>query len=660
MFFNKKKLLSASFFAFFSVCSICYSQVYGSQQLIPAGHWIYDSMQVLHNAVKKSSFATNAPITVSELEMYLEAIPYDELSASGKTLFQTVFDFLTERKKSYDIGGFHFGYNVNLYPQFFYKTNSNIDWTFLTDYTGHHNSVYPESPDYDSIAETGRYSSGYEVAESQELRKLNLNEYNIYFKDKITEPVRHPSQNERLFYEALGQEYPYEYKGTVDYFPSGSFNMNYGAGKGFVTIPLYLGWGDNIFIQTDPVITKSIAAMAGNYNWTNAPLSAVDFDFLWPRNSYASFGKTFQKWGVNLNISRQGLQIGKTQTGSIVYNSTFETDGYVQLNLYSNKVKYNLDIVQINAGRYMYIHSIEARPYFDWIKLGVVEGTLLQAPFEFRFLNPLMIMHSFGAWEEYSTPAEEKLYGESHVAAYMGWQIEVNPIRNFRIYFLYAQNEIQSPAEKSSANGKAIPDSLGAQLGFELTVPEAKRGGWWTGTLEGVYTSPYLYIKQGADWSLYSKRYNMQSDSDIPICSWIGTPFGPDAVGIQGRLGYNQPKRWSGEIDLLFLAHGTNSFGLFDNTIEIDGQTYYAYYPSVLYRMGLLNADQAANIARDYRLTGTVSYTNQITIKGSLNINSHLVLNGQGTYCFVFNNKNIEGEFEQGFEVALALEYLLF
>ncbi|MCR5495746.1 MAG: hypothetical protein K6F15_08925 [Treponema sp.] len=657
MFLSFRKKIYCFCFIVFALNSLSFAQIYSSQQLIPAGHWVYDSMQLLHNACKMASFATNAPISVAELKMYLEAIPYDELSPASKKVYQSVFDFLTEKKKSWDIGGLKFAFNVDLYPEFLYKSNSDIDWTFSTDYTGHYNSVM----DYGLDCGLDYKAKDFTFEKLSEARALNQNEYNIFFKNQINNLISHPSQgdNEALF-RALGIDYTDDYDGSVDYYSSSSFNTINGLGKGFLTIPIYLGWGDNIFIETNPVISKSIASMSGNYNWSNIPMSDSDFDFLWPRNSYISTGKCFGGWGVNVNFAQQGLQIGKTQTGSIVYNSTFETEGYFQLNLYSNKVKYNLDVVQVNSGRYLYIHSIEARPYFDWIKLGVVEGTFIEQPFELRFLNPLMIMHSFGAWNDYSNFAEEKLYGESHAAAYMGWQIEVNPINNFRIYFLYAQNEIQSDSEKSSANGNAIPDSLGAQLGFELTLPEAKKGGWWTGTIEGVYTSPYLYIKQGADWSLYSKRYNMQSDSDIPICSWIGSPFGPDAVGIQARLGYNLPKKWSAEFDYLFLAHGTNSFGLFDNTIEIAGQTFYAYYPSVLYRMGLLNADQAANIARDYALTGTVSYTNQITLKGSYNINSHFSICGQGTYCFIFNNKNVAGDFEHGFEIALALEYLMF
>ena len=381
---------------------------------------------------------------------------------------------------------------------------------------------------------------------------------------------------------------------------------------------------------------------------------------MWPRTAYGSFGRTFSDWGVNFNVARTGLQIGKTQTGSIIYNSTFETDCYFQLNLYSPRLKYNLDVVQISSNKYMYLHSIETRPFFDFVRINVVEGTLIQQPFELRFLNPLMIMHSFSAWEDYSDVMEKRIYGESHVAAYMGIQVEAIPVKNMRLYLLYAQNEIQSEIEKSSFNGNAMPDSLGGQLGMELTIPDNRHNGWWIGTFEGIYTTPYLYLKQGKDWSLYSERYNMQSDSDYPICSWIGTPFGPDALGFQARIGYSKIRKWNAEIDYLFVAHGTNSFGLFDNTVEINGETYYAYYPSVLYRLGLLGYADAANVARDYKLTGTIQYTNQVTLKGAYVINKHLELNGQGIYSFIFNNKNEPGDFQHGFEFSVALEYTVF
>ena len=106
------------------------------------------------------------------------------------------------------------------------------------------------------------------------------------------------------------------------------------------------------------------------------------------------------------------MRVGKTQTGSVIYNSTFETDAYVQLNFYSPHIRYGMYVAEISKDKFMYIHRIEARP-FKWIRLGVLEGTLVARPFEFRFLNPLMIMHSFGAWREYISPEEESRVSRS-------------------------------------------------------------------------------------------------------------------------------------------------------------------------------------------------------------------------------------------------------
>lgn len=593
------------------------AETYGTQQLIPAGHWVYDSLFVLNNETKRTSFAANAPLSVGEIKMYLELIPYEKLSDSGKILYNELSEYLEAESFKINMGPVYFGFNVDLYPNVLNKTNSNIDWSFATDYTGKQNSV---------------------------------TEYNILKKEDYRTDTKVQWGEDR-------SEIEHSEKG---YAASSNF-LSATASKPVITLPLYLGWSDYFLIQTDPCFAKSIWGMSEDNNFCNLVYLSADMDFLWPRNAYGSAGYTSKKWGVNVNFGRQGLQFGKTQTGSVIYNSSFETEGYFQLNLYAPRLKYNLDVVEVSTDKYIYIHSIEARPLFDWIRLGVMEATLIQRPFEIKFLNPIMIMHSYGSWadSDYYSDAEELIYGEAHVAQYMGIQVELTPFKYTRFYFLYAQNEIQPPNELSSPNGKSIPDSFGAQLGFELTVPDNK-GGWWTGTLEGVYTTPFCYIKQGADWSLYSKRYNMQSRTSVPICSWIGTPFGPDAVGLQTRVCYTKPRKWNAEFDYLFVAHGTNSFGLFDNTIEIDGQTYYAYYPSVLRKMGLITDDEAENIARSYEFTGIIQYTNQISLKGSYSFKDNLKIDACGIYSFIFNNKNESGKFAQGMEISVALEYTLF
>lgn len=584
-----------------------FSDVYSSQQLIPADHWIYDALFVLNNEQKRTSLATTAPLSVNELENYFDLIDFEKLSDSGKLIYQKMSVFFSERKKTFDMGTCFAAFNFNFNPVFYYKSNPDLDWSFATDYTGHVNQ--------------GGTFQNFDTTNSREITKRTNNLMN-------------------------------------DYGAASSYQFS-DAAKPVVELPLWLGWGDLFLIHTTPMAGKNFWAVSKDYNWSNIPLGSSDIEFLWPETAYFSTGKSFNGWGFNFNLNRQGLQIGKTQTGSIIYNSTFQTNFYAQLNLYAPRLKYNLDVVEISKNKYMYLHHIEARPYFNWIRLSCIEGMLIQEPFELRFLNPLMIMHSFGAWDEYKTDDENFYYdGEAHVAAYMGIQVEITPVKNLRIYFLYSQNEIQSEAEQGSAGGKAMPDSLGGQLGFELTVP--KGNGWWTGGFEGVYTTPFLYVKQGADWSLYSERYDMQENGKFPICSWIGTPFGPDAIGVQLKAGYKNLEKYKWEVAGLFLAHGSNGFGIFNNVTEEGGQEYYAYYPSVLRVLGLLSVEDSARIARDYKLSGTVSFTTQFSLKGEYRFNDHFSVNGQAIYKMVMNNKNVEGDFDQGAEVILGFRSNLF
>ena len=522
--------------------------------------------------------------------------------------------------------------------------------------------MYMADIDYDALSDSGKKL--YEKAQAF----LKRDAFSLKYGDVAFgfNMIAKPS----LMYKSTGDidwTFATDYTGHAGPKPYGAASSFIGsdASDPFITVPLYLTFGNAFVIETDPCFAKSFWGMSNDGNFTNLPYDFNDFDFLWPRNAYGSAGAYFNKWGVNVNIAHEGMRIGKTQTGSIIYNSTFETDAYVQFNLYSPHIRYGMNVVEIARDKFLYTHRIEAAP-FKWIRAGVIEGTLVSRPFEFRFLNPLMIMHSFGAWTEYISPEDDPYYGEAHVCAYMGIDFDIVPCKNVRIYGLYAQNEIQSAIELESETGKTFPDSFGVQLGVELTFPESG-GGYWIATTEAVYTTPFCYVKQGAEWSLYRERFNMQDNCNIPICSWIGTPFGPDCIGAQARVGYVQPGKWSADFEYLFVAHGTNSFGLFGNEIDVGGgKKYYSYYPSVLYKIYKkkggtqgLSASDAASLARTHRLTGIVQYTNCITLKGNYILNKHFQFGAQTSYSFVFNNKNVSGSFAHGIELSLSCTYTM-
>ena len=427
----------------------------------------------------------------------------------------------------------------------------------------------------------------------------------------------------------------------------------------FIKIPLYIDFCDIAIIDCQASISKNYWGMTENYNFTNIFYKPEDFEFSWPVNANASIGYVFKNGlALNFHVARQGLQYGHTQTGSIIYNDTFATDFYTQLRVSGKKLKYEMAIMQVDNTKYLYTHQVDFT-LWKWFKLGILEGTLLNKPFEIRYLNPLMIMHSFASWTQYSDPWEDKYYGESHICAYMGIKWDIIPYKNIRFYGLFAQTEIQPPTELGTPEANSIPDGIGLQLGLEVQHDD-KFGGMYKFVLEGIYTNPYLYIKHGADWSMYRKSYSMTKNGSVPMCTWIGTPFGPDALGGELTVEYKSLDKWSADCSYLFLAHGVNTYGIFNQKTIRDGREFWDYYPAAKYRLGEMTADEAAAVARSWALTGVIQYTNRITLHGNFKLNDHFNFEAQVMYSFIFNNNSIEGNFQHGLEAGIAATYTLF
>ena len=422
--------------------------------------------------------------------------------------------------------------------------------------------------------------------------------------------------------------------------------------------PFILDFGEIAYISVEPYAGAGpFWALSSDFYAVNIPIgkNGADF-FMWPLNANASLGKCFGGWGAELNVGRQGLEVGRSKTGSIFYNSTFQTDFYAQLNLYSPRLKYTMDIAQVDVSRFYYMHTAEIVP-FKWLKLGIMEGTLVDGNFELRYLNPLLFMHAFSGWRQYSSETEEKYYGEAHYCAYFGYSFDITLLPYWRLYGMYAQNEIQSLVELNSDYDYSVPDSYGWQLGTEISLPLGQ--GYLTTALEGIYTTPFCYLKPTKVASLARVRENDAGSYGLgKIASWIGSPFGPDALGGHLSAEYEVPLKFSAAIDYLFMAHGSNSFGLFNKKKTIDGVDYDHFYPSAMYLQG-----EDASVTRAMRtnsLTATVQYTNRIRLSGEYYFMKNLSASATGAYSFIFNNKGQDGVFAHGLEFTLSVKYTVF
>ena len=439
----------------------------------------------------------------------------------------------------------------------------------------------------------------------------------------------------------------------------------------FATLPILIGFEDLITMETDFYYGKNLDAARSEKNWFNFPLKATDSDFLLPKFAYGSTGFFKENWGLTFHIATTGHTIGKTQTGSIIYNRTFETTAYTELNLYSNIFSYALDVSQVDYNRFLYLHHVEIRP-FDNLKFSIIEGGMAVSHFEIRYLNPFMLIHSFRPADEYKqTVLPDKYRAELKYCAYLGLSAEFVPCKNLRTYFLLAQDEIQTSTELESFYGKLLPNALGFQAGAELFI-SGSNNRMWKINLESVYTMPFLYIKHSPESSLFRQRKKVTEYSGGVINSWIGTPFGPDCLAFQTGVTCRNAGSWSASLSYIFTMHGEKGFDTFTDPrwkfVDPDtGKTYYAYYPAVkseAISQGVLNTtlttDDCIAEARNSWLSGTLEYRNDLALNGSYILNDYCSFDAQFVYTFIFNNSHRLGEFQQGVELSISATFKYF
>lgn len=523
-----------------------------------------------------------------------------------------------------------------------------------------------------SVGEMKLYLSKYNYEELSDNGKTIYKDIEnfLYEKDSIL-----PNEDIQLILHPKTTLETY-YKTNKDI--SWSFDYNYV--DNFISMPSYFGFGNQFSFGADMFFGKNYIAAKKNDNWNNLPFIFPDLsdvhaqEFYFPFFAYGSFGNIYENWGYNLNIGKQGKTIGQTLTGSIIYNSTFETDAYIEFSLFSDFLKYTMDVVQVssnrmdeiqtaNTERYMYLHQIDFN-IFKNLKFSFVEGSLTANPLSIRFLNPFIFMHQFGGWTNYITEENKNIYRETNFCADFSYLVEYIPFANLRLYGIYNQIEMQMPWERNNYWGKYYPNSIGLQFGSEYSFYLSNNSRIDLNS-ELIYNSPYMYIKQTPSASLYRVRTDMQTKDDV--YSWIGSPYGPDCFGAFLGINYDTNNKWKFNLEYSFVEKGANDFSLFDETVEDDeGKKYYAYYPSVLFKLNKIfnnikyTDDELYEMAEQLSLSGIIQYTNQIKLNTTYCINDRLSISNQIVLDYIINNNHIKNKNDFGAEIDLSVSYIIY
>ncbi len=534
----------------------------GAQELVPAGHWIYDSLREVALECGKVNFADSAPLTIQEIKLYMKEIDEEDLSDSALEQLRRIESWFEESNLAFASGLISIGLEPSVNVSAFYKTNDDISWVY------------------------DRYER-----------------------------------------------------------------------KPFLDAPATIGVGDFVTMQMDVFLGQNKGASLSNSKYVNIPLSADDIDINFPDTGYLSTGKMLsENTGVSFQIGRGSRTVGTTQNGSIIWSDYLTGVSYAWLSLFAPNFKYSGGVSQFNVDKYLYTHTIEAR-LFKKFQITFLEGLLVNAPMELRYLNPWTIFHGFAAWREYEPDDDDP---ESHTCDYFGVKIQFTPVKNVRLYGLFAMTQFQTPYETSNYPDDSTPNGIGTQAGGEWYIPYGN--GRFRFGIEGYWADPYLYIKESPNWSMVRTYSENMGDKAI-FYEWLGSPFGPDTISGSLSAGYEVPGKWSANLSYLFMARGEYSgTSIFDKLHEatgwggqktefkMDDETRTAWaYP--------YEKQSDWKERRDmFSPSGTPEFVNKIALRGVFHATDAIKFTAQPAFVAVSNWKHNSGSVRTGFEVAFAVD----
>jgi hypothetical protein len=405
-----------------------------------------------------------------------------------------------------------------------------------------------------------------------------------------------------------------------------------------IDLPLRLSAANMLSVETDLYLGQNYWTITKHDTRTNIPLAANQIDANFPKRSSASAGNSF----FNLQIGMGELDIGRSQTGNLLLSQYMTGASYAQLSVFSPRIRFSTNIVEMNVNKYLYLHRLELRP-LKRVSITLIEGVMVNAPLELRYLNPASIFHGMAAWRDYADYNSAQANGEdyesndSRVGSVFGINIDVNPWKYIRLYGQFAMNQFQTSFEREnySESASTIPNALAFLGGLESWIPLAEKGYLYLGA-EGLYTSPWMYILSGKGWSFYRSRRELVSpDTTTDIHNWTGSPFGPDAIAVQAKIGWKVPGTYAVYAGWRMWIHGQIDFSVFEDKKD------YEYYPS------------SKEEAEKSTPTGTAVYDNRFFVMGDWDALPWLNLGSTVSAAWIVNDEHISGAEAFSLEFAL-------
>jgi hypothetical protein len=331
------------------------------------------------------------------------------------------------------------------------------------------------------------------------------------------------------------------------------YSYHYKDDPAFLAFPVHLFFADAVQLYIEPSLVRdpTVFDEQDSTFGVNTPYKAEHFDLNIPLRAFIATGGPW--WNFELGRDRASFGVG--HTGNMAVSDTPDYYDMARLSFFSSVFKYSLLIsqtpLQLNSAentllapdantpdfnhgglenttnRYLYLHRLDIR-LFKKVSIALTEGVMVgNSPLELRYLNPLVVFHSFFSWRDYpewNNNVERSSMAGSLFALDVDWAV----IPSLAVYGQFVMNELSTQYEADNYAESQAPNATGYLLGLEFTHDFS---GWRTVLWgEFMYADPYLYALSSPFASFIWMRRLAEVGSKPLRYTWFGHPEGRDTM----------------------------------------------------------------------------------------------------------------------------------
>lgn len=484
--------------------------------MIPLSSQLYDMADALYAMAGQAKPATSRPWSYSEARNILDLLDETRLPEGAAALYDDALAELEENQPrwTFDEGTVGFSARAELSPEVYVHTN--------------------EAFNLDEDQLKGKYDWYLTYNERQKFLNVDLDfSASPFFYGFMNAFVAKRRYTDPVYY-TVGENAEVQHGvGANGLAGVGTDDSGEGTDGGS-------GWPGN---QT---LVKSSSAYQ---NIFNINIGALSMEF--PDRAFGAFGG--DTW--YLTIGRERYNWGDSHISNLLIDDSLDYHDAARFAVFSKNNVFRYEVLfsffdgyplgnvtdKNGAEKDKYFkmfmgHRFDIRP-LRWLSFSITENTMFHSRYTAgiypQWLNPFYFFHNMNMRNSWNS----MLWLEANVA----------PVRGLNMYGQFALDQAQTPTE--TGDGGSDVAAWGAILGAEYTHTLGR--GYFTTSLEGAYTTPWLYRRDKTDFIVWTRE-----TSPAVKVYYLGFSYGGDAVVANADVWYTMPGSFKAGFVWTGLIHG--------------------------------------------------------------------------------------------------------